>query len=169
MDKKKICESLYASHADVVVRRKKNYMLPAFVLLLGIVLVAANYLLAVESISTDISSALLLAAGATIMVGVLMLLSRIADREGEPWHLPTNKPLKYEERFFPLEERKQVCELVEGGNYLKLVAADSGAVSGIAVAIYRTQDLSLVAMQAYEYLDYEYRPITEVCYSVRKA
>lgn len=168
MDKKMICESLYASQSDVVVRRKKSYILPALILLLGIVLVVANYTLEVENLSSDVSSALLLAAGATLLVGALMLISRIFDREGEPWHLPTNKPLKYEERFFPLEEREKICGLIDAGSYLKLVATDTGALSGIGVAVYRTQDLSLVAMQAYEYLDYEYRPITEVRCVVRK-
>lgn len=169
MDKKTICEAMYALPGGVVVRRKKNYILPALTLMLGIVLVILNYQLDIEATSADVSSALMLTAGATIIVGMLLLLSRIFDGEGRPWHLPSDTALQYEERFFPVERREEIRHLVEDGAYLKLVAADTGALSGIAVSVYRTKDLTFVAMQAYEYVDYEYQPITAVrCIEAKK-
>lgn len=169
MDKKTICEAMYALPGDVVVRHKKSLMVSILVLVIGIVLVTLNYALDVEAYSVDISSSLLLLAGATIIVGLLLLCTRIFDNEGQPWHKATNRPLKYEERFYPIEQRREILRLVDEAAYLKLLANDKGSVSGIAVAIYRSSDLSFVAMQAYEYLDYEYHPLTDVRYLDRSA
>ena len=44
----------------------------------------------------------------------------------------------------------------------RLLATKSGQVSGIAVAIYYADDKEFGVMQAYEYIDFEYRPITLV-------
>lgn len=162
MDKKMICEAMYALESGLVVRRKKNYIVPGLILVIGTVLIVLNYLLDVEARSADLSSSLLLIAGATVIVGVLMVLSRLFDSEGEPWHKPTRKMLKYEERFYPLEQKEEILRLVEQGAYLKLVAADKGLTSGIAVAIYHATDLSFYAMQGYEYIDYEYQPVTAI-------
>lgn len=162
MDKKTICEAMYALPSGVVVRHKKSLIVPILILAIGIALVALNYVLDVEAYSADFSSSLLLIAGATIIVGLLMLCTRIVDSEGQPWHSPSNAPLKYEERFYPTEQRHEILRLVDEAAYLKLLANDKGSVSGIAVAIYRSSDLSFVAMQAYEYLDYEYHPVTGI-------
>ena len=162
MDKKRICEAMYALPSGVVVRRKKDIVLPIAILVVGIVIVVLNYALALEEKSADVSSSLLLGAGAVIIIGGMMLLSRIFDDTGRPWHRPTNRPLRYEEHYYPTERRGEILRYVDEVAYKKLLAADSGQVSGIAVAIYRSEDLKFCAMQAYEYRDYEYRPITGI-------
>lgn len=162
MDKKSICEAMYALPSGVVVRRKRTIGMPLLILAIGIGVVAINYGMDIEAQSADFSSSLLLIAGATIIVGLLLLLSRLFDREGYPWHTPTRRPLRYEERFYPVEQRNEVQRMVDEAAYLRLVAADTKRTSGIAVAIYRSEDKRFAAMQAYEYIDYEYRPITGI-------
>lgn len=56
----------------------------------------------------------------------------------------------------------EVRRFVEEGSLKRIIAADTKQASGIAVAIYRTEDCSFGVMQAYEYVGYEYRPITPV-------
>ena len=162
MDKKSICEAMYALPSGVVVRRKRTIGMPLLILAIGIGVVAINYGMDIEAQSADFSSSLLLIAGATIIVGLLLLLSRLFDREGYPWHTPTRRPLRYEERFYPVELRNEVQRMVDEAAYLRLVAADTKRTSGIAVAIYRSEDKRFAAMQAYEYIDYEYHPITGI-------
>lgn len=159
MDKKSICEVMYALPDGVVVRRKRSYILPVFVFLIGVVLVVLSYSM---ELSVNNHSSMILVAGATVIVGILMICNRIFDTEGRPWHVPTNSPLCYEERFFPVENRNEVRRFVEEGSLKRIIAADKKQTSGIAVAIYRTQDCTFGAMQAYEYVGYEYRPITPV-------
>lgn len=162
MDKKSICEAMYALPSGVVVRRKKNQIVPLLILAVGIGMVVLNYGLDVEAQSADVSASLMLVAGATIIVGLLMCLSRLFDSEGYPWHTPTRRPLRYEERFYPIEQRNEIQRMVDEAAYLRLVAADTKRTSGITVAIYRSEDQRFAAMQAYEYIDYEYRPITGI-------
>lgn len=159
MDKKSICEVMYALPDGVVVRRKRSYILPVFVFLIGVVLVVLSYSM---ELSANNHSSMILVAGATVIVGILMICNRIFDTEGRPWHVPTNSSLRYEERFFPVENRNEVRRFVEEGSLKRIIAADKKHTSGIAVAIYRTEDCTFGAMQAYEYVGYEYRPITPV-------
>lgn len=159
MDKKSICEAMYALPGGVVVRRKKSYLLPVLIFLIGMALVVLYYC---SELSANTGSSLIMAAGATVIIGILMICNCIFDTEGRPWHVPTNRPMRYEERFFPVESRNDVRRYVEEGSLKRILAADKSRVSGIAVAIYRTEDCSFGAMQAYEYVGYEYRPITPV-------
>ena len=98
MDKKSICEVMYALPDGVVVRRKRSYILPVFVFLIGVALVVLSYSM---ELSANNHSSMILVAGATVIVGILMICNRIFDTEGRPWHVPTNSPLRYEERFLP--------------------------------------------------------------------
>lgn len=159
MDKKSICEVMYALPDGIVVRHKKSYILPIVVFLVGVALVVLSYTM---GLSNDAHSSMILVAGGTVIVGILMICNRIFDTEGRPWHTPTNSPLRNEERFFPVEKRNEVRRYVEEGSLKRIIAADKSQVSGIAVCVYRTEDCSFGAMQAYEYVGYEYRPITPV-------
>lgn len=161
MDKSTICEALYALPSGAVVRRKKSLIPSIAVLAAGVVLVVL-YFLMLDTMSNNLSSSLILVGGGTLLVGLLMFTTRLVDKEGCPALKASGEKLQYVERYFPIERRAEVQRLIEEGSIKRLCAAPDGQVSGIAVAIYHSADRRFAAMQAYEYVGFEYQPITPV-------
>lgn len=161
MDKHTICEAMYALQGGVVVRRQKSLIPSIIVIAVGVALVVL-YFTKMESWSNNLASSVILVAGATLLVGLLMACTRLADKEGYPVLSRTGKPLRYVERFFPAERRTEVQRYVEEGSLKRVAALPEGEASAIAVAIYHSADGRFSAMQAYEYVGFEYLPITAI-------
>lgn len=161
MDKNNLSEALYALPGGVVVRRKKSPVLSLVVLAIGIGLIVL-YFFTKDTMGDNLASSLIMAAGAITLVGGLMLTSCLVDTEGKPAIQATGERLRYKELYFPQEQRAKVQRLIDEGLIKRILAATNGQSSGIAVAIYHTSDLRIASMQAYEYIGYEYRPITGI-------
>lgn len=161
MDKSTICEALYALPSGAVVRRKKSLIPSILVTVAGVALVVLYYM-TLDSLSNNLSSSLVLIAGAAILVGLLMLTTRLTDKVGTPALQRTGEKLRYVERYFPIERRAEIQRYVEEGSIRRLMAAPEGQVSGVAVVIYHSTDLSFAAVQAYEYAGFEYQPVTQL-------
>lgn len=161
MDKNLLCEALYALPSGAVVRRNKSCVAALMVSAVGVALVVGYYM-TLDTLSNNLSSSLILLAGGTLLIGLLMLCTRLTDKQGCPALKSTGEKLHYVERYFPLERRIEVQRNIEEGSLARLLAAPEGQVSGIGVAIYHSADRKVVAMQAYEYAGFEYKPITEV-------
>lgn len=161
MDKHNLCEAMYALQSGAVVRRKKSLLPTVAVLMIGLLLVVL-YSMIEEQLSKNLSSSLMLATGVVVMVGLLMLATRLSDREGCPALAATGERLRYAEYYFPIERRKEVQRYIDEGALMRLMAATENQNSGIGVAIYHSTDRTFAAMQAYEYIGFEYRPITGI-------
>ena len=53
-------------------------------------------------------------------------------------------------------------DLIAEGDVQRLIAMPHAQVPAISVAVYRTPDNRFAAMQAFEYTDLEYRPLTRL-------
>lgn len=161
MDKNNLSEALYALPGGVVVRRKKSLVVPLVVLALGLGLIVLYYFTQ-DAMGDNLASSLTMLAGATTLVGGLMLTSALVDHEGKPAIQATGERLRYKEIYFPLEQRAEVQRFIDEGSIKRILASNASQSSGIVVAIYHSADLRLASMQAYEYIGYEYRPITGI-------
>ena len=161
MDKISLCEAMYALPCGVVVRRKKSLFPSIAVMVAGIALVVLYFMMR-EGWSNNLASSVILIAGGALLVGLLMLVSRLTDKEGCPALAATGEKLRYVERYFPLERRAEIQRYIDEGALNRLFATPEGQVSGISVAIYHSADRKFAAIQAYEYIGFEYRPITGV-------
>ncbi len=161
MDKRTICEALYALPSGAVVRRKKSVLPSIVVIVAGVAGIVLYYMMR-DNLSNNLASSLILSAGGVLLVGLLMLSTALTDKEGRPVLSQTGEPLRYTERYYPIERKAEVRQLIEDGSLKRLLSVADGSVSGIAVAIYHTSDLRIVAAQAYEYVDFEYRPVSSV-------
>lgn len=161
MDKNNLSEALYALPGGVVVRRKKSPVLSLVVLAIGIGLIVL-YFFTKDTMGDNLASSLIMAAGAVTLVGGLMLTSCLVDTEGRPVIQATGERLRYKELYFPQEQRAEVQRLIDEGSVKRILATTSSQSSSIAVAIFYSAELHVVSMQAYEYIGYEYRPITGI-------
>lgn len=53
-------------------------------------------------------------------------------------------------------------QYVDRGEARRVLALGRAQVPAVAVALFRTPDNRFVAMRAFEYVDLEYRPLTEL-------
>lgn len=161
MDKKTLCEAMYALPGEVVVRRPKKKLYAVVTIVAAVLMLAATSLMS-DSLSINLHSSAILVALSALGIGIIWLLVLLFDKQGVPVLKRTGRELRYEERYFSVGERNEVLRMVDNRLLKRLLATKSGQISGIAVAIYYADDKEFGAMQAYEYIDFEYRPITLV-------
>ena len=82
--------------------------------------------------------------------------------EGAPYYRAGRCYLRYDELYFERGLAAEVRECVAQGDAERLFALPHAQVPAVAVAVYRTPDNRFAAMQAFEYADLEYRPLTEL-------
>ena len=148
MDKTKICEAMYALPGAVVIRRRKSFLMPVLLVAAGIALLILN-----RSFRADLSNDLL--------AGVAVLFARLFSA-GNPYYPAGRCYLRYEELFFEIYEKTAVARCVEEGGFRELLGKPQARVPAVTVSMYRSPDDRFVAMQAFEYADLEYKPLTQV-------
>ncbi|WP_295940228.1 hypothetical protein [uncultured Alistipes sp.] len=159
MDKKEICEALYALPGDIVVKRRKSQLVPAVLFILGAALIVVNSVYA-SSLSANVSSALVFIGGVLAVTGMIMAAMRAFGSSGVPFHKKANSSLVYDELYLDRTARPKVVTAIEEGGVDRLLGMDRAKVPALTVAIYRTPDNRFAAMQAFEYADLEYKQIT---------
>lgn len=161
MDKSKICEALYALPGKVVVRRRKPLWMPVALFAAGAAMIVANNMYG-ALLTNNLRSAVVFSGGAMALVGAVLTLGRLFGREGAPFHRGQGCYLRYEELYFEPGDRDAVVGQVGDGAVQRLLEGRHARVPAVAVALYRTPDNRFAAMQAFEYADLEYRPLTEL-------
>lgn len=158
MNKNEICGALCALPDGIVVRRRKSLFMPFILLLAGVALIVMNYFFGPD-LNNNLRSALVFVGGVLLVSGAMILLARIFGG-GVPYHSGSQSYLRYEEFYFDREAGREVVSYVEGGEVRKLRAKERSRVPAVAVAMYSTPDGHFAAMQAFEYVDLEYRPLS---------
>ncbi len=160
MNKNEICEAICALPDGVVVRRRKSFLLPVVSLLAGVALIAVNYVWGAEW-TNNLRSALVFVGGSLAVAGLMVMLARVFGG-GVPYHREAKAYLRYEELYFDRKWLREVASYVEGGDLKRLKALEHSRVPAVSVALYSTPDGRFAAMQAYEYTDLEYRPLSDL-------
>lgn len=161
MDKNKICEALYALPGKVVVKRRKPVMIPVVLLAVGAAMIVANNMYGAE-LNVNLRSAAVFVGGALAVVGTILTLVRLFGSDGAPFHSGEGCYLRYDELYFERAELDAVVRSVDEGALQPLIERGRSRVPAVAVALYRTPDSRFAAMQAFEYADLEYRPLTQL-------
>lgn len=161
MDKNKICEALYALPEGAVVRRRKSMVMPVALLLAGAALIVVNNVVNVE-ISNNLRSALVFVGGTLACAGLIVLLARLFGAGGAPFHSASKSYLTYEELYFDHKMWRDVVQCVSNGEVSNLRSMPHSDVPAVTVAMYAAPNGQFAAMQAFEYADLEYRPLSEL-------
>jgi len=93
---------------------------------------------------------------------MITLAARFFSAEGAPYYRAGRRYLRYDELYFERGLSAEVKECIARGDAGRLFALPHAQVPAVAVAVYRTPDNRFAAMQAFEYTDLEYRPLTEL-------
>ena len=157
---KNIYEALYASSDGVVVPRHKSAALPAAMLFIGGILVAATFLTEL-SLPSRLLSTIGLVGGELIFAGAISLLVRIYGA-GRPFHTGEGRFLKVEELRFAKDKSAEVARLVREGDFDALRALRHDGVSAVTATLFTSPAGTFRACQAFEFIDLEMRPICDL-------
>lgn len=160
MDNRNIYEAVCASSDGVVVCRRKSAAMPAAMFFVGAALVAASYAAGAIA-SSGLLSFLGLAGGLLLFAGGAMAVTRIYG-DGSPYHTGERRFLKVEELKFAKNRSAEVVRLVREGDFEALRALSHDGVSSVTVTILSSPAGTFKACQAFEFIDLEMRPISEL-------
>lgn len=161
MDKIKICEAMYALPGELVVRRRKSLLVPAVLLLAGVAILVLNNLYG-AGLTNNLRSAMVFVGGSLALVGMITLAARFFSAEGAPYYRPGRSYLRFDELYFERGAASSVVDCVSEGDVQRLFTMPHARVPAVAVAVYHTRDNGFAVMQAFEYTDLEYRPLTRL-------
>lgn len=149
-----MAELLYALPDGVVVKGRKSKVVPLCLTLAGVVLLVVNGLLPATAGYEDLKSALVLFGGVIFATGVLLLLVRLFGDSGVP--------LVWSERYYPKSAASAVADCLTRHDWARLRSIAQSQVPAIRLVAYHTPDEGFVACQAFEYVELEERPLTEL-------
>lgn len=161
MDKKQICEAMYALPGGVVERRRKSPVTPIILTLIGVATIVLTNMYKAE-LNVNANSSLVVVGWGLVITGVAWLGTQIIGSNSVPYHNGAKSNLRYEELYFDRSLRGEVLEAVAEGNIVRLLGMKRHDIPAMTVALYRTLDCRFTAMQAFEYLDLEYKPLSDL-------
>lgn len=161
MDKNKICEAMYALPNGVVVKHRKSQLLAIALLVAGVALIVINSVYG-ASLTNDMRSSAVLTGALLVIAGLIVSAVRMFGSRGIPFHKEKNCPLIFEELYFDRGNRADVMRSIEEGAVDQLLSLTRAKVPALTVEMYHTPDNSFAAIQAYEYADLEYHPLSEL-------
>ncbi len=164
MNRKEMSEKLYALSDNEVIKRRKPLRTPFGLTLAGGLMLGANVLLDGGSRS-DLKAALILIGGILLAVGTGAILVRLLGSGGIPYCPRTGEYLRYEEFYFPKERMREVMRLCSACDVATLRGMEQTSIPAVVVAAYTTSDERLTACQPFEYVELEYRPLSEMTIS----
>lgn len=105
-------------------------------------------------------SALVFIGACLALTGAILCAVRGFGSTGAPYYSAGRCYLGYDELYFDRSEIAAVTESIAAGNLSRLLTMPRAQVPAVTVCMYRSRDNGFVAMQAFEYVDLEYRPLT---------
>lgn len=161
MNKKDICEVLYASYGEFVERRRKGLVWPIIVLVAGLAILAVNMVIDNGADSNNLKSTLVLVGSITAVVGVVLVLMRILGA-GAPYHKGSKSFLVERTYSFAHTQREKAVAAAKACDMKALASLPQSEVPSITVVTYSLRNGEFAAVQAFAYEELEYRPLFDV-------
>lgn len=162
MTKYDMCEAMCALPEGAVTMRRRSLVLPMIILFAGVALFVLNGLLDNSPELSNLKSAIVLFGAIFVLLGGAMSLIRLGKGGMAPWHIKEGCFLKKEELKFTKEDKLQVVDLLKRRDFATLRSISNGDISAVVVNIWSTPSGEFIAAQAFEYIDLELQPISDM-------
>ncbi len=162
MNRNELAERLYALPDGIVVKGRKSLLPSALLAAAGVALLIVNGLLPARADYGDWKSALVLFGGVIFAAGVSSLLVRLFGGSGVPLYGERRVPLIWTERRYAKSAATVVADCLTRHDWVRLRAVAQSDVASVRLVAYHTADDAFVACQAFEYVELEERPLTEL-------
>lgn len=155
-------EALYSLPSGVIECRRKSIVMPIFLLIVGLAMLAINLFTLSSLDMPNLKSALVLFGAVFVMVGGAMLFARLAGHSTAPYHTVDQCFLHREELKFNKEQKSSVLDLLSKEDFTNLRKISASNISALVVVIYTSPKSGFTAAQAFEYMELELRPASEL-------
>lgn len=148
-----------SSHPDIVKRTSVSRVLfSALMLLVGILAFASTFEL--EDKSSTVSMALMVFGTGLFLVGIF----RLFWKSKEVVYVPTGSTTKECTLFFDLKHMDTLMNLVNSGSFSAKSDVKSDVSGNIRMDVILSEDKKFAAVQLFQFVPYNYQPITGVQY-----
>ena len=161
MDIKEINEAIYASSNGAIVERRKSIVVPLLVFLVGVAMLVVNYFVENGNDANNLKSALVLSGGCISLVGAV-LCGMCVFGGGVPYHKDDKCFLVRKQYSFDRLQQRDVVKVVNDIDKNTLDKLSESDVTGVLVICYYSPEGNYLAMQAFAYEEFVYKPITEL-------
>lgn len=162
MNKKDICEALYALPGGVVEARRRPVFKPAAVALAGAVLLITDIVAVDSSSSGNLSAGLLLVGSILFLAGAIVVAVRLCGSARTPYYVPDGTYLRRRERYYDREHAAELRRAVAACDTAAIDKIPESNVSAVTLVEYCSAKSDLRAFCIYEYAEFELRAIGEV-------
>lgn len=148
-----------SSHPDIAKRTSTSgVLISSVMLLLGILAFGSTF--GLEDKSSTVSMALMVLGTGLFLMGVF----RLFWKSKEVVYLPTGSVTKEYSIFFDLKHMESLMNLVNSGSFSAGSAIKSESSGNIRMDVILSEDKKFAAVQLFQFVPYNYQPITSVQY-----
>jgi hypothetical protein len=166
MSKYDMCEMIYAQTEGAIIPRRRSVVVPIMVLVLGIVLLGLTAVIESTVENGNLRSALMLFGAIFAVVGLVIIVSRLSGASRAPYCVKDGCFLDKKELKFTKEQKNIIIDLLRKGDFTTLRNLKQNDVSALVVIEYSSPKSRVAACQAFEYLELELRPVSDLVLKV---
>lgn len=166
MSKYDMREAIYSQSEGAIVPRSKSMVWPIVVTMVGVGLLVLNAMIEATVQNGNLKSALLLFGAIFAIAGVVMVVVRLSGASKAPYCVKDGCFLDKKELKFTKEQKNIVIDLLRKGDFATLRSLEQSDVSALMVVEYSSPKSRVVACQAFEYLELELRPVSDLVLKV---
>ena len=148
-----------SSHPDIAKRTSfSGVLISSIMLVVGVIAFASTF--GLEDKSSTVSMALMVLGTGLFLMGIF----RLFWKSKEVVYLPTGSVAKEHSVFFDLKHMDSLVNIVNSGSFSADSAIKSESNGNIRMDIILSEDKKFVAVQLFQFVPYNYQPITSVQY-----
>ena len=157
---------IYAQTEGAIIPRRRSVVMPVMVLVAGVVLLVLTAMIDSTVENGNLRSALMLFGAIFAVAGLVMLVSRLSGASRAPSCVKDGCFLDKKELKFAKEQKNIIIDLLRKGDFTTLRNLKQNDVSALVVTEYSSPKSRVVACQAFEYLELELRPVSDLVLKV---
>ena len=157
---------IYAQTEGAIIPRRRSVVMPVMVLVAGVVLLVLTAMIDSTVENGNLRSALMLFGAIFAIAGLVMLVSRLSGASRAPYCVKDGCFLDKKELKFAKEQKNIIIDLLRKGDFTTLRNLKQNDVSALVVTEYSSPKSRVVACQAFEYLELELRPVSDLVLKV---
>lgn len=157
---------IYAQTEGAIIPRRRSVVVPIMVLVLGIVLLVLTAVIESTVENGNLRSALMLFGAIFAVVGLVIIVSRLSGASRAPYCVKDGCFLDKKELKFAKEQKNIIIDLLRKGDFTTLRNLKQNDVSALVVIEYSSSKSRVAACQAFEYLELELRPVSDLVLKV---
>ena len=166
MSKYDMREMIYAQTEGAIIPRRRSVVMPVMVLVAGVVLLVLTAMIDSTVENGNLRSALMHFGAIFAVAGLVMLVSRLSGASRAPYCVKDVCFLDKKELKFAKEQKNIIIDLLRKGDFTTLRNLKQNDVSALVVTEYSSPKSRVVACQAFEYLELELRPVSDLVLKV---